>query len=144
MYQSGNFAFEGRKVTGVYKMRAESVAPKEQAKRTGWHRCLGHLNYDTLNAMAGRKVVRGLPSLLSMSSHHCEYCVLETNTRLPFKASKNTPTLGSYKLLHMDLCGPFKSSLGGSKYRVVIVSNRSRRVTAHFMKSKDINHTDRD
>lgn len=36
----------------------------------------------------------------------------------------------------MDLCVHLEPSLGGSKYMLVIVNNRGRRVTAYFTKSK--------
>lgn len=143
VYQNGNFVFGGEKVAGVYKLRACVVPPGEQAHKAvgdegaGWHRRMGHLANDTLTMMSRREIVRGLPSLRQLQhNHHCEPCVLGKHNRQPFRSSDSTPRQRINDLLHMDLCGPFPPSLGGSKYMLVIVDDCSRRARVHFLKNK--------
>lgn len=143
VHQDGHFVFDGKKVAGAYKMRADVVLPTtektskaQEEEAAGWHRRMGHLNDNTLTAMARNNVVRGLPSLQFLG-HNCECCVLGKTTRQPFQSSNGMPRTRIHDLLHMDLCGPFPPSLGGSRYLLVIVDDCSRKVIVRFLRTKD-------
>ncbi|GKE38528.1 integrase, catalytic region, zinc finger, CCHC-type containing protein, partial [Tanacetum coccineum] len=62
-----------------------------------WHRRLNHLNFGTINDLARKDLVRGLPRLKFEKDHLCSACQLGS--------SKNT-NLEVLNTLHMDLCGP--------------------------------------
>ncbi|GJW45938.1 retrovirus-related pol polyprotein from transposon TNT 1-94 [Tanacetum coccineum] len=77
-----------------------------------WHKRLAHLNFKTINKLAKKNLVIGLP-LLTSSIKKCLH------------------------LLHMDLFGPVTpTSINHEKYTLVIVDEYSRYTWAYFLKKK--------
>ncbi|GKE50061.1 retrovirus-related pol polyprotein from transposon TNT 1-94, partial [Tanacetum coccineum] len=71
-----------------------------------WHRCLSHLNFDTINLLSKYDIVNGLPKLKFIKDHLCSSCELGKPKHKSFK-TKTTPSLKRrLQILHMDLCGP--------------------------------------
>ncbi|GJX43646.1 retrovirus-related pol polyprotein from transposon TNT 1-94 [Tanacetum coccineum] len=103
-----------------------------------WHRCLSHLNFDTINFLSKNDIVIGLPKLKFVKDHLCSSYELEKAKRKSLK-TKTTPSLKRrLQLLHMDLCGPMRvESINGKKYVMVIVDDYSRYTWTHFLRSKD-------
>lgn len=55
----------------------------------------------------------------------------------PFESSE-TRMKNILERIHTDVCGPFDSdSLGGSRYFLTFIDDKSRRIFVHFLKSKD-------
>nr|GEV58106.1 retrovirus-related Pol polyprotein from transposon TNT 1-94 [Tanacetum cinerariifolium] len=103
-----------------------------------WHRCLSHLNFDTMNLLSKNDIMNGLLKLKFVKDHLCSSCELGKVKRKSF----HTKTITSFKrrlqLLHMDLCGPMRvESINGKKYVLVIVDDYSRYTWTHFLRSKD-------
>ncbi|GJX85251.1 retrovirus-related pol polyprotein from transposon TNT 1-94 [Tanacetum coccineum] len=92
-----------------------------------WHRRLNHLNFGTLNELARKNLVRGLPMLKYDKDHLCPSCQLGKSKKAshPLKTENtNTEVLHT---LHMDLCGPMRTeSINGKKYVLVIVDDYTR------------------
>ncbi|GJR79733.1 putative ribonuclease H-like domain-containing protein [Tanacetum coccineum] len=81
-----------------------------------WHRRLNHLNFETLNELARKDLVK-------KSSHPLK--IVNTNTE-----ALNT--------LQMDLCGPMRvESINGKKYILVIVDDDTRFGWVRFLRTKD-------
>ncbi|GJZ33959.1 retrovirus-related pol polyprotein from transposon TNT 1-94 [Tanacetum coccineum] len=103
-----------------------------------WHRRLNHLNFGTLNELARKNLVRGLPMLKYAKDHLCPSCQLGKSKKAshPLKAENtNTEVLNT---LHMDLCGPMRTeSINGKKYILVIVDDYTRFGWVRFLRSKD-------
>nr|GEY65863.1 hypothetical protein [Tanacetum cinerariifolium] len=75
-----------------------------------WHRRLNHLNFGTINDLARKDLVRGLPRLKFEKDHLCS----------------------AY------LCGPMRvQTINGKKYILVIVDDYSRFTWVKFLRSKD-------
>ncbi|GJW55033.1 retrovirus-related pol polyprotein from transposon TNT 1-94 [Tanacetum coccineum] len=71
-----------------------------------WHRRLNHLNIGTINDLARKDLVRGLPRLKFEKDHLCSACQLgksKKHTHTPKTENTNLEVLNT---LHMDLCGP--------------------------------------
>ncbi|GJT49276.1 retrovirus-related pol polyprotein from transposon TNT 1-94 [Tanacetum coccineum] len=71
-----------------------------------WHRRLNHLNFSTINDLARKDLVRGLPRLKFEKDHLCSACQLgksKKHTHTPKTENTNLEVLNT---LHMDLCGP--------------------------------------
>nr|GFA39064.1 putative ribonuclease H-like domain-containing protein [Tanacetum cinerariifolium] len=47
-----------------------------------WHRCLSHLNFDTINLLSKNDIVVGLPKLKSVKDHLCSSCTEFLNQTL--------------------------------------------------------------
>ncbi|GKA20912.1 retrovirus-related pol polyprotein from transposon TNT 1-94 [Tanacetum coccineum] len=96
-----------------------------------WHRRLNHLNFSTINDLARKDLVRGLPRLKFEKDHLCSACQLE-------KRKKHNTNLEVLNTLHMDLCGPMRvQTINGKKYIFVIVDDYSKFTWVKFLRSKD-------
>ncbi|GKC95571.1 retrovirus-related pol polyprotein from transposon TNT 1-94, partial [Tanacetum coccineum] len=99
------------------------------------NRRLNHLNFGTLNDLARKDLVRGLPRLKFKKDHLCSACQLGKSR----KATHKPKTINTIiEVLHMDLCGPMRvQSINGNKYILVIVDDYSRFTWVKFLRSKD-------
>ncbi|GJT32854.1 retrovirus-related pol polyprotein from transposon TNT 1-94 [Tanacetum coccineum] len=103
-----------------------------------WHRRLNHLNFGTINVLARKDLVRGLPRLKFKKHHFCSACQLgksKKHTHTPKTEKTNLEVLNT---LHMDLCGPMRvQTINGKKYILVIIDDYSRFTWVMFLRSKD-------
>ncbi|GJV53421.1 retrovirus-related pol polyprotein from transposon TNT 1-94 [Tanacetum coccineum] len=103
-----------------------------------WYRRLNHFNFGTINDLARKDLVRGLPRLMFEKDHLCSACQLgksKKHTHTPKTKNTNLEVLNT---LHMDLCGPMRvQTINGKKYILVIVDDYSRFTWVKFLRSKD-------
>nr|GEX30614.1 retrovirus-related Pol polyprotein from transposon TNT 1-94 [Tanacetum cinerariifolium] len=103
-----------------------------------WHRRLNHLNFGTINDLARKDLVRGLPRLKFKKDHLCSACQLEKSKKHTYKPKAENTNLEVLNTLHMDLCGPMRvQTINGKKYILVIVDDYSRFTWVKFLRSKD-------
>ncbi|GJZ79161.1 retrovirus-related pol polyprotein from transposon TNT 1-94 [Tanacetum coccineum] len=103
-----------------------------------WHRRLNHLNFGTLNDLARKDLVRGLPQLKFKKDHLCSVCQLGKSRKATHKPKTINTITEVLHTLHMDLCGPLRvQSINGKKYILVIVDDYSRFTWVKFLRSKD-------
>ncbi|GJW85978.1 putative ribonuclease H-like domain-containing protein [Tanacetum coccineum] len=92
-----------------------------------WHRRLNHLNFGTINDLARKDLVRGLPRLKFEKDHLCSACQLGKSKKHTHKPKTENTNLEVLNTLHMDLCGPMRvQTINGKKYILVIVDDYSR------------------
>ncbi|GJV32607.1 retrovirus-related pol polyprotein from transposon TNT 1-94 [Tanacetum coccineum] len=102
-----------------------------------WHRRLNHLNFGTINDLARKDLVRGLPRLKFEKDHLCLACQLG-KSKFSHKLKSENTNMEVLHALHMDLCGPMRvQSINGKKYILVIVDDYSRFTWVKFLRSKD-------
>ncbi|GJU93755.1 retrovirus-related pol polyprotein from transposon TNT 1-94 [Tanacetum coccineum] len=103
-----------------------------------WHRRLNHLNFGTINDLARKDLVRGLPRLKFEKDHLCSACQLGKSKKHTHKPKTENTNLEVLNTLHMDLCGPMRvQTINGKKYILVIVDDFSRFTWVKFLRSKD-------
>ncbi|GJR90478.1 retrovirus-related pol polyprotein from transposon TNT 1-94 [Tanacetum coccineum] len=103
-----------------------------------WHRRLNHLNFGTLNDLARKDLVRGLPRLKFEKDHLCSACQLGKSRKATHKPKTINTIMEVLHTLHMDLCGPLRvQSINGKKYILVIVDDYSRFTWVKFLRTKD-------
>ncbi|GJZ69369.1 retrovirus-related pol polyprotein from transposon TNT 1-94 [Tanacetum coccineum] len=103
-----------------------------------WHRPLNHLNFGTINELARKDLVRGLPRLKFDKDHLCSACQLGKSKKHTHKPKTKNTNLEVLNTLHMDLCGPMRvQTINGKKYILVIVDDYSRFTWVKFLRSKD-------
>ncbi|GKE07381.1 retrovirus-related pol polyprotein from transposon TNT 1-94, partial [Tanacetum coccineum] len=68
-----------------------------------WHRHLNHLNFDTINDLARKDSVRGLPRLKFKKDHLCSVCQLEKSKKHTHKPKTENTNLEVLNTLHIDL-----------------------------------------
>nr|GEY76755.1 hypothetical protein [Tanacetum cinerariifolium] len=101
-----------------------------------WHRRLNHLNFGTINDLARKDLVRGLPRLKFEKDHLCSACQLGKSKKHTHKP-KNT-NLEVLNTLHMDLCGSMRlQTINGKKYILFVVDDYSQFTYVKFLRSKD-------
>ncbi|GJR43038.1 retrovirus-related pol polyprotein from transposon TNT 1-94 [Tanacetum coccineum] len=103
-----------------------------------WHRHLNHLNFGTINDLARKDLVRGLPRLKFEKDHLCSACQLGKSKKHTHKPKTKNTNLEVLNTLHMDLCGPMRvQKINGKKYILVIVDDYLRFTWVKFFRSKD-------
>ncbi|GJY64302.1 retrovirus-related pol polyprotein from transposon TNT 1-94 [Tanacetum coccineum] len=103
-----------------------------------WYRRLNHLNFGTINDLAQKDLVRGLPRLKFEKDHLCSTCQLGKSKKYTHKPKSENTIMEVLHTLHMDLCGPMRvQSINGKKYILVIVDDYSRFTWVKFFRSKD-------
>ncbi|GJS13769.1 retrovirus-related pol polyprotein from transposon TNT 1-94 [Tanacetum coccineum] len=92
-----------------------------------WHHRLNHLNFGTINDLARKDLVRGLPRLKFEKDHLCSACQLGKSKKYTHKPKSENTIMEVLHALHMDLCGPMRvQSINRKKYILVIVDDYSR------------------
>ncbi|GKB90591.1 retrovirus-related pol polyprotein from transposon TNT 1-94 [Tanacetum coccineum] len=110
------------------------------SKNKSWllHRRLNHLNFSTINDLARKDLVRGLPRFKLEKDHLCFACQLGKSKKHTHKPKPENTNLEVLNTLHMDLCGPMRvQTINGKKYILVIIDDYSWFTWVMFLRSKD-------
>ncbi|GJV05155.1 retrovirus-related pol polyprotein from transposon TNT 1-94 [Tanacetum coccineum] len=103
-----------------------------------WHRWLNHLIFGTINDLARKDLVSGLPRLKYEKDHLCSAFQLGKSKKYTHKPKYENTIMEVLHTLHMDLCGPMRvQSINGKRYILVIVDDYSRFTWVKFLISKD-------
>ncbi|GJY05630.1 putative ribonuclease H-like domain-containing protein [Tanacetum coccineum] len=103
-----------------------------------WHRRLNHLNFGTINDLAQKDLVRGLPRLKFEKDHLCSACQHGKRKKYSHKPKSENTNMGVLHTLHIDLCGPMRvQSINRNKYILAIVDDYLRFIWEKFLRSKD-------
>nr|GEY11928.1 integrase, catalytic region, zinc finger, CCHC-type, peptidase aspartic, catalytic [Tanacetum cinerariifolium] len=103
-----------------------------------WHRHLNHLNFGTINDLARKDLVRGLPRFKFEKDLLCSACQLGKSKKRTHKPKAENTNLEVLNTLYTDLCGPMRvQTINGKKYILVIVDDYSRFTWVKFLRSKD-------
>jgi transposase InsO family protein len=100
-----------------------------------WHNRFGHLGMDVVKRLAIGGVVAGVQNL-APPNEPCDGCAKGKQHRQPFPRSETCST-ELLMVVHSDVCGPLDAlSLGGSRYFVTFIDDKSRYVHIRFLKKK--------
>ncbi|KAH6784290.1 hypothetical protein C2S52_009249 [Perilla frutescens var. hirtella] len=93
-----------------------------------WHRRLNHLNFKTINYLAKKELVEGLPKEIYKKTSVCGPCQKGKQVKSSFKNKNHPPgTIDCLQLLHMDLFGPVRPQTPkGKRFTLVVVDNYSK------------------
>nr|GEU92759.1 retrovirus-related Pol polyprotein from transposon TNT 1-94 [Tanacetum cinerariifolium] len=124
-----------------YMMKSSPICLLSKASKNEswlWHQRLNHLNFGTINDLARKDLVRGLPRLKFETDHLCSACQLGKSKKHTHKPKTENTNLEVLNTLHMDLCGPMRvQTINGKKYILLIVDDYSRFTWVKFLRSKD-------
>nr|GEX12339.1 hypothetical protein [Tanacetum cinerariifolium] len=102
------------------------------------HHRLNYLNFGTINDLAHKDLVRGLPKLKFEKDHLCSACQLEKSKKYTYKPKTINTIMEVLHTLHMDLCEPMRvQNINGKKYILFIVDNYSQFTWVKFLRSQD-------
>ncbi|GJU73457.1 retrovirus-related pol polyprotein from transposon TNT 1-94 [Tanacetum coccineum] len=144
---NGADLLKGSRSTNLYTISIDDMmksspicllSKASKSKSWLWHRRLNHLNFGTINDLAQKDLVRGLPRLKFEKDHLCSACQLGKSKKFSHKPKSENINMEVLHTLHMDLCGPMRvQSINGKKYILVIVDDYSRFTWVKFLRSKD-------
>ncbi|GJS35402.1 retrovirus-related pol polyprotein from transposon TNT 1-94 [Tanacetum coccineum] len=143
----GTDILKGSRGTNLYTISIDEMmksspicllSKASKSKSWLWHRRLNHLNFGTINDLAQKDLVRGLPRLKFEKDHLCSACQLGKSKKFSHRPKSENTNMEVLHTLHMDLCGPMRvQSIKGKKYILVIVDDYSRFTWVKFLRSKD-------
>ncbi|GJT57205.1 retrovirus-related pol polyprotein from transposon TNT 1-94 [Tanacetum coccineum] len=134
----GNNHFGAIMGYGDYVIGDSVISKASKNKSWLWHRHLNHLNFGTINNLARKDLVRGLPRLKFEKDHLCSACQLGKSKNHTYKPKTENTNLEVLNTLHMDLCGSMRvQTINGKKYILVIIDDYSRITWVKFLRSKD-------
>ncbi|GKB72496.1 retrovirus-related pol polyprotein from transposon TNT 1-94, partial [Tanacetum coccineum] len=143
----GTDILKGSRGTNLYTISIDEMmksspicllSKASKSKSWLWHRRLNHLNFGTINDLARKDLVRGLPRLKFEKDHLCSACQLGKSKKFSHRPKSENTNMEVLHTLHMDLCGPMRvQSIKGKKYILVIVDDYSRFTWVKFLRSKD-------
>nr|GEV93286.1 hypothetical protein [Tanacetum cinerariifolium] len=122
-------------------MKSSLICLLSKASKTKswlWHRRLNHLNFGTINDLARKDLVRGLPRLKFKKDHLCSVCQLGNSKKHTHSPKTKNTNLEVLNTIHMDLCGPMRGqTINGKKYILVIIDDYTQFTWVKFLRSKD-------
>ena len=103
-----------------------------------WHRRLGHLNHDTIVAMARSKAVQGMPIDISFTPPKCDSCILGKQTRSSVpKVREGVRASRPLERVFLDLCGPMSvASRSGRLYSMNVIDDYTSYVWSLPLRNK--------
>ena len=105
------------------------VVNNAQSNELGWlwHKRLGHASCNLIDKLIKKELVISVPHISFDEDKIYNACQLGKQTRKSFKSKKVVSTSRPLELLYLDLFGPTRTtSLGGSKYGLVVIDDFSR------------------
>ncbi|XP_058828385.1 uncharacterized protein LOC131688230 [Topomyia yanbarensis] len=99
-----------------------------------WHQRLGHLNLNSVRKLASG-MAKGV-TIVGADPGDCKVCPMGKHYRQPFskRGSRASEVL---EVVHTDICGPMEvNSNSGSRFYIVFVDDRSRKMWVYFLKTK--------
>ncbi|GJS83750.1 retrovirus-related pol polyprotein from transposon TNT 1-94 [Tanacetum coccineum] len=144
---NGADLLKGSRSTNLYTISIDDMiksspicllSKASKSKSWLWHHRLNHLNFGTINDLARKDLVRGLPRLKFEKDHLCSACQLGKSKKFSHKPKSKNTNMEVLHTLYMDLCGPMRvQSIKGKKYILLIVDDYSRFTWVKFLRSKD-------
>ena len=112
------------------------ITTKDNSEDRLWHSRYGHLNFHTLKEMSRLKMVEGFPQI-DIPNQLYQSCVAGKQHRSSFPKGSLFRASKPLELVYIDICGPISpSTLGGSRYFLLIVDDFSRLMWVSMLKSK--------
>lgn len=139
--QQGESVMRARRRGGSYflepLMESTATASERNVDLMEWHERYGHLNEADLRKLISKGMAVGFPTKLPKEPLVCEICILGKQVRTPFPKSSENKSENVLDRIHSDVCGPMRIlSIGGAKYFVTFIDEKSRWVEVRFLKSK--------
>ena len=102
-----------------------------------WHKKLSHLNFNNINELVKKDLVRGLPKSVFVPDGLCDSCQKAKQRKSSFRSKTESSISEPYHLLHVDLFGPVNvMSIAKKRYAMVIVDEFTRYTWVYFLYTK--------
>ncbi|GJS46245.1 integrase, catalytic region, zinc finger, CCHC-type containing protein [Tanacetum coccineum] len=117
---NGTDILKGSRSTNLYTISMDEMmksspicllSKASKSKSWLWHRRLNHLNFGTINDLARKDLVRGLPRLKFEKDHLCSACQLGKSKKFSHRPKSENTNMEVLHTLHMDLCIPSRRAI---------------------------------
>jgi hypothetical protein len=101
-----------------------------------WHKWVGHVNLQHFKLMERQNLVGGLPKFgtKEVMSKVCETCQLGKQANHPFLAQTTHVNSKPLEMIHSNVWTTKTKSIGGCRYYVNFIDDRTKKVWVYFMK----------
>jgi transposase InsO family protein len=99
-----------------------------------WHRRFAHLNYADLKLILDSDKSDKFKSSWKIPEL-CEMCV-QTKQQQRVIRTKSSRSSTPFELVHSDLCGPIKYSIGGAQFYIIYIDDCTRYTEVYFLITK--------
>ena len=99
-----------------------------------WHNRLAHINYKYIQKTA--ELARGINVQECNKYVDCHTCKQVKSRKAPVNKKSDRQSQKPFELVHADIVGPFKATVGGAKYFLLIVDDYSRFTFCYLLKEK--------
>lgn len=135
--REGELLIKGNRKGGLFVFKCEANTcfnmNNEETEVKIWHNRFGHLNFDSLTEMFNKELVHGLKMNKMLSNQDCVTCAKCKICVKSFPRASKNRAKDLLEVIHSDVCGPMnKNSIGGSRYFVTFIDDKSRYVSVYF------------
>ncbi|KAL8091680.1 hypothetical protein AgCh_034080 [Apium graveolens] len=103
-----------------------------------WHKRLSHLNFNNINELVRKDLVRGFPNAVFTPDGLYDSCQKSKQRKTSFKSKTESSIPEPYDPLYVDLFGPVNvMSISKKRYAHVIVDEFTRYTWLYFLHTKD-------
>lgn len=135
--KSGDIILKAVKIDGMFVVECRQERAFLMTENL-WHNRYGHLNYTSLKELYSKEMVKGMKIDQNTNKQKCRSCMLGKIHTLPFPKESENSACEILEVIHTDVCGPMPiPSVGGSKYFLTFIDDKTRRIFVYFLKSKD-------
>ena len=122
---------------GLYTLNDEKVfiTTESSADTHRWHSRFAHLSTKMITYMSNNGIVEGLDLKSSTTTNACTPCNLANLRRNSFKKVQHE--INALDIIHSDICGPFEPTLGGKKYFLSLIDEKTRFKWVFLIKTRD-------
>jgi hypothetical protein len=112
----------------------DQISPLQRMKSSPlylWHQRLAHINYITMKKLHP-------PGVQCSDTDMITKCVVCTQAKQQqvYQRSAVSKTVKPFELIHSDLCGPIKTSIGGASYYILYIDDFARYASTYFLITK--------
>ena len=102
-----------------------------------WHKRLGHISIETIKHAVEKEMVNNIVVKDYTMDQVCQGCKEGKMVQKPYKSNQTKEKYNIFGLIHWDICGPMENeSIGGSKYLLLAVDDRSTITKGYCLKFK--------
>ena len=140
--ENGARLFEGIKKINIYLIKLAEIDNaccllSLNDHVFAWHKRLGHVNFNHLEKLSKKDIIKELPKINIKQDVKCDTCLKNKMVSVSHKSKNVISSKRPLQLLHLDLFGPIRVlSMGGSKYGLVIVDDFSKDTWVIFLRYK--------
>ncbi|KAL8109020.1 hypothetical protein AgCh_025203 [Apium graveolens] len=98
--------YEARVSTSIDNSKVCLLSRASLEDSWNWHKRLSHLNFNNINELVKKDLIRGLTNAFFTPDGLCDSCQKARQRKTSFKSKTESSILEPYHLLHVDLFGP--------------------------------------